>query len=101
MLEADRLRPRSVCGLGIGIGEFAAALSRQSGLERMIWRPPDFAGETISASAQGFDHRRKQQRFADRDDLGPEALLRCLRPEGRKIRWNHIASHDLGPGCLE
>src|SRR5262245_3707601 len=101
VLETDRLGPRPVRCLGIGIGKLSTALPREPRFERVVWRPPDLAGQPIAARAQRFDNRRKQQGFADGDDLRLESLLRGLRPECREIRWDHVAGDDLGSRRLE
>src|SRR5665811_2634221 len=89
-LEADRLRPRPVGRLGVAVGELLGALVGKAGLERVMRRPPDFAGEPVAAFAQRVDDGGEQQRLADSDDLRLEALLRRLRPEGREVGWDHI-----------
>ena len=64
-------------------------------------RPPDFGGESVAARAERVDDRREQQRLADGNDLGAEALLRRLRPEGREVGRDHVAGDDLGIDRLE
>jgi hypothetical protein len=64
-------------------------------------RPPEFTRQSIPTRAQGADHRRKQQRFADGDDLRLKTLLRGLRPEGREVRRDHVACDDLAIRRLE
>src|SRR5262245_4696194 len=52
VLEADWLSPWPVRRSRIGVGELMAALARKARFERVAWRPPDFAGESITARAQ-------------------------------------------------
>src|SRR5262249_21631422 len=96
VLEADRLRPRPFGCVDVGVGEFLRALPGETGLERMVWRPPDFRGEAVAACAERIDHRREQQRLADGHDLRAEALLRRLRPEGGEVGRDHVAGDNLG-----
>src|SRR5262249_53725624 len=51
MLKTNWLRPRPVRRLGIGVGELLATLASQTGLERMVWCPPDFTRKPVAARA--------------------------------------------------
>src|SRR5262245_6522513 len=101
VLETDRLGPRPVRCPGIGIGKLSTTLPREARFERVVWRPPDLAGQPIAARAKRLDDRGEKQGFADGDNLRLESLLRGLRPECREIRWDHVAGDDLGPRRLE
>src|SRR6516165_10148991 len=101
VLIADRLRPWPLGGIGISIGELLGALPGKARSERIIRRPPDFAGQAVAARPQRIYHRWEQQRLADRHYFWMEILLRSLRPESREVRRDHVPGDDLGAGFLE
>ena len=67
----------------------------------MVRRPPNFGRQVVAGGAQRFHRNREQDRFADTGDLGPEALLASLGPEGGEVRRQHDASHNLRASVFE
>src|SRR5580704_19742886 len=67
----------------------------------MMVRPPHFRRHASAAVAQRLDGGGEQQRLRRRDDFGPVALLRALRPEDRKLRRIENAAGDVAVRLLQ
>src|SRR5271170_2721771 len=67
----------------------------------MARRPPDLRGQIVARLAERLDRGGEQQSFADGGDLGLEAALIGLIPEGSEVRRYDDAGYDLAIGLLE
>src|SRR5258708_39894753 len=85
----------------VGGRELLCALTGQSRLKWMPWRPPTLAGNPITSTAEGCDRIRDKECLSDRDHFGPKALLGRLIPETRKVRRAQRPGDDFHAGVLE
>ena len=98
---AQRLQPLLPARLLEAGGEVFGALPCQGRLVGVEGRPPAVGGDVVDQGVERCHVRREEQHLGDRRQLGLEALLSRLLPEGVEVGRQGDVGEKLGAAGLE